>query len=59
MLDDAIMESSETHQNLMMQLLSVPAKASGFPKVVFELLKLPEKDLILNTILISDRIRVI
>lgn len=41
-VDDAIMDSSEAHNNQMMQLLSDPAKAAGFAKVVFELLKLAE-----------------
>lgn len=39
-VDDAVMDSSEAHQNQMMQLLSDPAKAAGFAKVVFDLLKL-------------------
>lgn len=39
-VDDAVMDSSESHQNQMMQLLSNPAKAAGFAKVVFDLLKL-------------------
>lgn len=38
-IDDAIIDSSEAHQNQMMQLLSDPAKATAFAKVVFELLK--------------------
>ena len=41
-VDDAVMDSSEAHQNQMMQLLSNPDKAKGFAKVVFELLKLAE-----------------
>jgi type I restriction enzyme, R subunit len=41
-VDDAIMDSSEAHNNQMMQLLSDPVKAAGFAKVVFELLKLTE-----------------
>ena len=41
-VDDAVMDSSEVHQNQMMQLLSNPDKAKGFAKVVFELLKLAE-----------------
>jgi type I restriction enzyme R subunit len=41
-VDDAIIDSSEAHQNQMMQLLSDPAKAAGFAKVVFDLLKLAE-----------------
>jgi type I restriction enzyme R subunit len=39
-IDDAIMDSSEAHQNQMLQLLSDPAKAMSFAKVVFDLLKL-------------------
>lgn len=39
-IDDAIMDSNDAHQNQMMQLLSNPAKAAGFAKVVFDLLKL-------------------
>lgn len=41
-VDDAVMDSSEAHNNQMMQLLSDPAKAAGFAKVVFDLLKLRE-----------------
>ncbi|HEY8159122.1 MAG TPA: DEAD/DEAH box helicase family protein [Methylobacter sp.] len=41
-VDDAIIDSSEAHQNQMMQLLSNPAKAASFAKVVFDLLKLAE-----------------
>lgn len=39
-VDDAIMDSSEAHQNQMMQLLSDPAKAAKFARVVFDLLKM-------------------
>jgi type I restriction enzyme R subunit len=39
-IDDAILSSSEAHQNQMMQLMSDPAKAKGFSKLVFELLLL-------------------
>ena len=39
-VDDAVMDSSEAHQNQMMQLLSDPSKAKGFARVVFELLKM-------------------
>ena len=39
-VDDAVMDSSEAHQNQMMQLLSNPATAAGFAKVVFDLLTL-------------------
>jgi type I restriction enzyme, R subunit len=38
-IDDAVMDSNEAHQNQMMQLLSDPAKAAGFARVVFDLLK--------------------
>jgi type I restriction enzyme R subunit len=38
-IDDAIMDSSEAHQNQMLQLLSDPAKTASFAKVVFDLLK--------------------
>lgn len=37
-IDDAIMDSSEAHNNQMMQLLSDPKKAAGFARVVFDLL---------------------
>ncbi len=37
-MDDAIMDSSDAHQNQMMQLLSNPAKAAGFAKLVFEMI---------------------
>ena len=43
-VDDAVLDSSEAHQNQMMQLLSDPEKAKGFAKVVFELLKLADRD---------------
>ena len=39
-VDDAVMDSSDAHNNQMLQLLSDPAKAAGFAKVVFDLLKL-------------------
>jgi len=39
-VDDAVMDSSDAHNNQMMQLLSNPAKAADFAKVVFDLLKL-------------------
>jgi len=41
-VDDAVMGSSEAHQNQMLQLLSNQEKASGFAKVVFDLLRLAE-----------------
>jgi type I restriction enzyme R subunit len=37
-MDDAIMGSSNAHQNQMMQLLSDPTKAAGFAKLVFEMI---------------------
>tara|TARA_R110000868_G_scaffold258137_14_gene515463 strand:- start:4346 stop:7618 length:3273 start_codon:yes stop_codon:yes gene_type:complete len=37
-VDDAIMGSSEAHQNLMMQVLSDPNKAKNFAKIVFDML---------------------
>lgn len=37
-IDDAVMDSNEAHQNQMMQLLSDPAKAADFARVVFDLL---------------------
>ncbi len=39
-IDDAVLDSSEAHQNQMMQLLSDPKKAAGFARIVFDLLKL-------------------
>lgn len=38
-IDDAILGSSEAHQNQMLQLLSDATKAAGFSKLVFDLLK--------------------
>ncbi len=38
-MDDAIMDSSDAHQNQMMQLLSDPSKAAGFAKLVFEMIE--------------------
>ncbi len=38
-IDDAVLDSSEAHQNQMMQLLSDPKKAQVFARVVFDLLK--------------------
>jgi len=37
-IDEAVMDSSDAHQNQMKQLLSNPAVAEGFAKVVFDLL---------------------
>jgi type I restriction enzyme R subunit len=39
-IDDAVLDSSDAHQNQMMQLLSDPAKAAGFSKSIFDMLKL-------------------
>tara|TARA_R110001583_G_scaffold17299_1_gene70110 strand:+ start:10783 stop:14028 length:3246 start_codon:yes stop_codon:yes gene_type:complete len=39
-IDDAVLDSSDAHQNQMMQLLSDPAKAAGFSKLIFDMLKL-------------------
>jgi len=41
-VDDAVMDSSEVHQNQMMQILSDPDKAANFARIVFDLLKLSE-----------------
>jgi len=41
-IDDAVMDSSDAHQNQMMQLLSDPTKAASFSRIVFDLLKLRE-----------------
>ncbi len=38
-VDDAIIESSEAHQNQMMQLLADPEKARQFVRVVFDLVQ--------------------
>ena len=38
-IDDAIMDSSDAHQNQMFQLLGDPKKAKSFARIVFELLK--------------------
>lgn len=41
-IDDAVMDSSEAHQNQMMQILSDPAKAQNFARIVFDLLNAPQ-----------------
>lgn len=41
-VDDAVIDSGDAHKNQMGQLLSDPAKSSGFARVVFDLLKLTE-----------------
>jgi type I restriction enzyme R subunit len=38
-IDDAVMDSSEAHQNQMMQLLSDPKRSQDFAKLIFELLQ--------------------
>jgi len=38
-IDDAVMDSSDAHQNQMIQILSDPNRASAFARVVFDLLK--------------------
>ena len=38
-IDDAVMESSEAHQEMMVQYFSNPELARGFARVVFDLLK--------------------
>jgi type I restriction enzyme R subunit len=40
-MDDAILGSSAAHQEQMMQLLSDPAKASIFARVIFDMLSSP------------------
>ncbi|WP_428034118.1 type I restriction endonuclease subunit R [Amphritea sp.] len=37
-LDEAVMDSSDAHQNQMMQILSNPQVAQGFARVVFDML---------------------
>jgi type I restriction enzyme R subunit len=37
-IDDAILDSSEAHQNQMMQLLADPSKVANFARIVFDLL---------------------
>ncbi|MCD6584682.1 MAG: type I restriction endonuclease subunit R [Desulfobacteraceae bacterium] len=41
-VDDAVMDSSQAHQNQMMQLLADPEKAKGFARVVLELLQMAD-----------------
>ena len=38
-IDDAVMDSSEAHQNQMIQYLSNPEVAKGFARVVFDLIR--------------------
>ncbi|MEH6826411.1 MAG: type I restriction endonuclease subunit R, partial [Motiliproteus sp.] len=44
-LDDAVMDSSEAHQNQMMQILSNPQVAQGFARVVFDMLSISHNKL--------------
>ncbi|UTW05056.1 hypothetical protein KDX31_08685 [Amphritea atlantica] len=37
-LDEAVMDSSDAHQNQMMQILSNPQVAQGLARVVFDIL---------------------
>ena len=39
-IDEAIMDSSEAHQNQMFQLLGDPGKSKSFAKLIFEMLKM-------------------
>lgn len=39
-VDDAVLDSNDAQQNQMLQLLSDPAKANGFAKIVFDMIKL-------------------
>ncbi|GJK42896.1 hypothetical protein TUM17559_10390 [Enterobacter cloacae] len=38
-IDDAVMDSNEAQQEMLLQYLSNPALAKGFARVVFDLLK--------------------
>jgi type I restriction enzyme, R subunit len=42
-VDDAILGSSEAHQNQMMQLLSDPAKAKSFVQLIFDMVQKSER----------------
>jgi type I restriction enzyme R subunit len=44
-VDDAVLDSNDAQQNQMLQLLSDPAKANGFAKIVFDLIKLGMDDI--------------
>jgi len=37
-IDDAVMDSSDAHQNQMMQVLSDPGRATAFARVIFDML---------------------
>lgn len=43
-MEDAVMDSSEAHQNQMVQLLSDPLKAQKYYKLVFDLLQQNDRD---------------
>ncbi|WP_312077753.1 hypothetical protein [Leclercia sp.] len=38
-IDDAVMDSNDAQQDMMMQYLSNPELAKGFARVVFDMLK--------------------
>ncbi|CAA6689921.1 MULTISPECIES: hypothetical protein [unclassified Lentimonas] len=40
LLDEAIMDTSDSHQNQMFQLLGDPKKAEIFAKLIFDMLKM-------------------
>lgn len=42
-VDDGVMDSNKAHLNQMMQLLSDPSKATGFARVVFDLLNISKE----------------
>lgn len=44
-LDDAVMESSEVHQNLMNQVLTNKETAAGLSRIVFDMLLAMKKGL--------------
>ena len=54
-IDGAVLDSSDAHQNQMMQLLSDPAKAAGFAWVVFDLLNIKTNELMSDASFIKLR----
>lgn len=42
-VEDAILDSSEVHQKLMLKLLSMPDKKNAFDNIVYEMLNAPRK----------------
>jgi type I restriction enzyme R subunit len=38
-IDDAVIDSSEAHNNQMLQLLSDPARAANFARMIFDMLR--------------------